>query len=113
MKWFKRLVGYFTGRALDDIARAAELAKKALPIVTFVAALTPTRADDEIIALFKKYTIPGVEAWLALPKEQRGRALMQAAASQLKRVAPDEADRVIDLAVQIAVVQLRSQEAGK
>lgn len=113
MNWFKKILTYFTGRAVDDVARALELSKTALPIVGFIAALTPTRVDDEIVDLFERFAVPGVDAWLALPKEQRGRALMQVAADQLKRAAPNEAAGVIDLAVQVAVVQMRAQESAK
>ena len=45
----------------------------------------------------------------SFPREQRGRALLQVAAIQLKRLTPDAADPIIDLAVQLAVVQLRAE----
>jgi hypothetical protein len=113
MKWIKslsrKLAAYFSGRASQDVSAAIEMIALALPIVERIAALTPTRSDDEIVRLFCEYTIPQAETWLALPREQRGRALLQVAAVQLKRLTPDAADRIIDLAVQLAVVQFRSE----
>lgn len=113
MKWFLKLFSYFKGRAADDVARALEISKSALPIVQLIAALTPTRMDDEIIALFQRFAVPNVEAWLRLPMEERGRALMQVAALELKRRTPEATGRIIDLAIQFAVVQMRSQEGAK
>ena len=114
MKWIKtfylKMMAYVSGRAAQDIAAAVELTKLALPIVQRVAILTPTRSDDEIVRLFQDYAVPGAESWLQLPQAQRGRALMQVAATQLKRVAPDTFDRIIDLAVQAAVVQSRADQ---
>lgn len=114
MKWIKafylKMLAYVSGRAAQDIAAAVELTKLALPIVQRVAILTPTRSDDELLRLFQDYAVPGVENWLQLPEAQRGRALMQVAATQLKRVAPDTVDRIIDLAVQAAVVQSRADQ---
>ena len=113
MTWIKtlsrKLVAYFSGRASQDVSAAIEMIALALPIVERIAALTPTRSDDEIVRLFREYTIPQAETWLALPREQRGRALLQVAAVQLKRLTPDAADRIIDLAVQLAVVQFRAE----
>ena len=113
MKWIKslsrKLVAYFSGRASQDVSAAIEMIALALPIVERIASLTPTRSDDEILRLFRDYTIPQAETWLALPREQRGRALLQVAAIQLKRLTPDAADPIIDLAVQLAVVQLRAE----
>ncbi len=109
-KLFLRLFSYVTGRAAQDITAAVELLKDALPIVRTIAALTPTRADDELVKLFEHFAIPQVEAWLALSANQRGRALLHVASTRLKRITPDSADRIIDLAVQIAVVQMRAEE---
>ena len=118
MNWIKslslKLFSYFSGRASRDVAAAVDLTKMALPIIERIAAMTPTRSDDEIVRLFREYAIPHADRWLALPSEQRGRALMQVAAIQLKRLTPDPADRIIDLAVQLAFVQFRADEgAGK
>lgn len=114
MKWIKslsrKLFAYFSGRASGDVASAVELTRLALPIVERIAVLTPARSDDEIVRLFRDYTIPHAETWLALPREQRGRALMQVAAVQLKRLTPEAADRIIDLAVQLAFVRFRAEQ---
>lgn len=109
-KLFLRLFSYVTGRAAQDITAAVELVKDALPLVRTIAALTPTRADDELVKLFDHFAMPQVDAWLALSANQRGRALLHVASTQLKRITPDSADRIIDLAVQLAVVQMRAEE---
>jgi acyl carrier protein phosphodiesterase len=109
-KLFLRLFSYVTGRAAQDITAAVELVKDALPLVRTIAALTPTRADDELVKLFDHFAMPQVNAWLALSANQRGRALLHVASTQLKRITPDSADRIIDLAVQLAVVQMRAEE---
>ena len=103
-KLFKAVRRWFSERAMSDIERAAALVGPAIQIVAVVAALTPTRSDDELIELFRHYAVPGVDAWLALPPADRGRALMTVAARELKRLTPDVGDRIIDLAVQLAVV---------
>lgn len=107
---FLRLFSYVTGRAARDITTALNLVDDAMPIVRTIAAVTPTRTDDELVKLFEQFAIPQVDAWLALPANQRGRALLHVASSRLKRITPDSADRIIDLAVQIAVVQMRAEE---
>lgn len=111
MGWLKAIKRWFTGRAADDAARAVEIARQALPIVELVARLTPTRADDEILRLFTLFGLPAVDSFLALPVEARGRALMHAAATQLARIVPGVPGRVLDLAVQMAVVELRGAGA--
>lgn len=109
MNWIHKIVNFFSKRGMSDIERAAHLMVVAVPIVEMVARMTPTRSDDELIDLFKSYAIPGVEAWLAVPPESRGRALMTVAATALKRITPDKIDRIIDLAVQLAVVEAKAK----
>jgi len=110
MGWFRAIRKWFTANAVNDASMAADLAKKAIPIVRIVARLTPTRVDDEIVRLFETFGIPKIDAWLELPIESRGRALFHAAAHELKRWAPGTVDRVIDLAVQMAVVEVKAAE---
>jgi hypothetical protein len=51
-----------------------------------------------------------VDQWLSVPVENRGRVLMHVAAVALKRVTPDSVDRIIDFAIQGAVLQVKSKQ---
>jgi hypothetical protein len=102
-------VGFFrSGKAQAAFEQAAALVPKALPIVTLVASLTPTLADDELVALFRRFALPYVEQYLALPKEQRGVALLKVASTQLASIAPGTPTRILDTAVQLAYVGFRA-----
>lgn len=113
MKWLKRMFakisGYLSGRAAQDAEAGLELLRFALPLVKHIADITPTRSDDEIVRLFAAYSIPAVERWLSLPVENRGRALMHVAAVAMKRLVPDKIDRIIDFAIQAAVLEVKSR----
>ncbi len=113
MKWIKRLFakigGYLSGRAAKDAEAGLELLRFALPVVKHIADITPTRADDEIVHLFEVYGIPAVDRWLAVPVENRGRVLMHVAAIVVKRIAPDSVDRIIDFAIQAAVLEVKAR----
>jgi hypothetical protein len=111
MKQFlKRVASYFgSDAATRDMQRAAGMIATATAVVESVAILTPNRADDEVVALFQRYALPEVERWLGLPPEERGKALLFAASQQLSRLYPGTASRVVDLAVQMAVVGVRAR----
>ncbi len=109
MNWLMRIGSWFGGRYMRD---AVGLAEQALPIVRLVATLTPTRADDEILRAAQELGVPIAKQWLALEPSDRGRALLQIASSALKARVPSAAGRVIDLAVQLAVVRMRD-DAGR
>lgn len=114
--WPKKLwalIRPYLPTSVDQLANTtAALLPIALPIVRGIAELTPTRSDDEMIALFDRYALPGVNAWLALPADQRGKALLYAAAELLKRQTPDVADRIIDMAVQLAYAGWREEQGA-
>jgi hypothetical protein len=109
MNWLMKIGSWFGGRYMRD---AVVLAEQALPIVRLVAKLTPTRADDEILRAAHELGVPIAKQWLALEPSERGRALLQIASSALKARVPSAAGRVIDLAVQLAVVRMRD-DAGR
>jgi hypothetical protein len=100
----KAMLAFFApdrGAALAELILV--LAPKVLPIVKSIADLTPTRADDELIVLFKSYALPGVEKYLALPMEFRGAALQHAAVETLRLFAPNgTSDRLLRAAVELA-----------
>lgn len=108
MNVFKKIWGalasYFqSGRAEKDLKLACAYVSKALPIIETIAAFTPTRADDELIALYKRFALPGVEAWLSTPVAERGDALREVARTVLAReVEPGTPQRVLNAAIELA-----------
>lgn len=87
------------------LGKAEGLIELALPIVASIASLTPTRADDEIIAVVKMYCDSTHVPAGPLTDEQKGDLLFNAAAAQLKKVIANKAgitESILDLAVQLA-----------
>ena len=112
MKFVKRLiqkvVAFFaSGRAEAALNQAAALVPKALPIVQELAALAPNRTDQEILALFQKFAVPGAAQYLATPPAKRGYVLLQLASEILAAEVPGVATHVLDTAVQLAVTGSR------
>lgn len=83
------------------------IGKKALEIAKIIAAITPTRGDDELIALFERYLVPNLAIFLQLPVQQRGIALLEAAATELGRHFPDASRTALDAAVISAVGSIK------
>jgi len=97
------LVGLFrSGKAEQAFNAAVSLVPKAVPIVKEIAALTPTRSDDEIIAAFERYAVPGACQYLSLPREKRGLALLALATEILAAQVPGTPTRILNTAVQLA-----------
>jgi hypothetical protein len=107
--FFSRLGSYLSSSASRDMAKAVDLVRIALPVVERIARMTPNRSDDELVRLFREYGVPGVDRWLLLDRQARGRALMHVATTYIKTLAPEWADRMIDLAVQAAVVEFKAK----
>jgi len=102
--FFAKVFRWFTSDAAQRVAeKIQEYCKAALPVVEFIASLTPTRIDDEIIALFKRFGLENVEKYLALPQDDRGTALMAAAVSELQRQFPDAPISQLRAAIELAV----------
>ena len=98
------------GPAEAAVKRALAIVPVALPIVEMIAKATPTRADDEIIALFREHGLPWVEYWLGPPVEKRGAALFQAASLLLVRLVPGMPMNIINAAVQIAYTAWKAEQ---
>lgn len=113
MKPFKWLWSFINSdKAKAAFQRIDAMIKEAMPIVEEIASLTPTRSDDEIIALFEKYALPfdtQAEAWLALPVDQRGKALLYAGEQELAKQFPATPLNEISSAVSLAVSLLKSK----
>ena len=108
---FGPLARYFgSGKAERDLAVARKLMPRAIPIIEAFAAMTPTRADDEMVALFKKYGLPGIEHFLDLPLEKRGLALLHGASLVLGRMFPGTTTRLLNASVQLAYTAWRADQ---
>lgn len=115
-KFFRAIANLFStpeGRQRIEKALSAtyELVQVAMPIVQLVAALTPTRADDEIVALIYKYALP-----VAIPREpltdaEKGAVLKTAAVTILRnQLHSPPADSILDTAVQMAFLAFKNAE---
>ena len=94
-------------RAAQIAGDILTIAEKVEPLVQMIAAVTPTRADDEIVALFQRYAVPGVRNWLSLPPDQRGAALLTAATTEAARLFPGTPTSILQAAIQLALVNSR------
>lgn len=103
-KWFGRVLG-FARSLLGD--RVSVLVTEALPIVELIAKLTPTRIDDEIIAVLKALDLPSKEAWLQVPVDERGLLLLKLGADSLQKKLPHIPYTILVAAVQLAVARLK------
>lgn len=105
----QKIVAFFSsGKAEAALNQAAELVPQALPIVEEIAALAPNRTDQEILALFQKFAVPGAAQYLAAPSEKRGYVLLQLASEVLAAQVPGVATHILDTAVQLAVTGARA-----
>ncbi len=108
MKFMKnvmqKIVAFFaSGKAEAALNQAAALVPKALPIVQEIAAIAPNRTDQEILAVFQKFAVPGAAQYLAAPVASRGYVLLQLASQVLAAEVPGVATHILDTAVQLAV----------
>ena len=100
----RRIVLFFkSGKVEAALTRAAELVPKALPIVQELATLVPNRTNQEMLAAFQKYAVPGATQFLATPQPQRGYVLLHLATQILAAELPGVATNILNTAVQLAV----------
>ena len=105
----QKIVAFFkSGKAEAVLMEAANLGPKALPIVEQIAAMVPNRTDQEILAAYQKYAVPGAAAFLATPLAQRGYVLLHLATEVLANEFPSTATNVLNTAVQIAVTGFKA-----
>ena len=103
------LVKFFSsGKAEDAFNAAVALVPQATKVVATIAAITPNRTDDEIVALFERYAVPGAEAYLAMPREERGLAALRVASEAVARENPALAMNIVNTAVQLAYTGWRA-----
>ena len=100
----QKIVKFFSsGKAEAALNEAATLVPKALPIVQEIAALAPNRTDQEILAVFQKFLIPGAAQYLTTPVAQRGYVLLQLATQVLAKEVPGVPTNILNTAIQLAV----------
>jgi hypothetical protein len=109
--FFSAIASYFrSGKAERDLEAVRSMVPKAMPIVEAFAGMTPMRADDEFVALFKLYGLPGIEHFLGMPAEKRGLALLDGASVVLGRMFPGTATRLLNATVQLAYTTWRAEQ---
>jgi hypothetical protein len=101
-RFFKRL---FSKETTEAIGRYVEAAT---PIVEMIAMMTPTRADDEILALLKALKREGLFD-PAIPRED---ILRRVAVSMLSERFPGVAGRWMNLAVELAYNAFKESKAA-
>jgi hypothetical protein len=109
VKLLKKIGGFFASDKVQTaITTAATVAEAALPVVAVIAAMTPTKADDQILAAYRNYGIPVCETLLKTPPEKRGYALLDLATQVLQKQFPKLPVNVIMTAVQLAVTAVKA-----
>lgn len=113
MSWIKKIGSFFarlfskkTAAAIQrGIEACAPYIETALSICTAIAAMTPTRADDEIIALIKRYAVPVV--WN--PAGDRGDVLRDIALAALRKQFPAASTSDLNRAIEVAVGAIKAR----
>lgn len=114
-RWLSGLFGALSGGPNSKGFKAAShLAEKALPYVELVAKLTPTRADDEIFALARRFGLFADEGRTMTPADKE-HLLFDAAVAAMKKKLDTSGvpDSVVDLAVQAAYTAFREFERNR
>lgn len=98
----------FRPELADKIQRGLEAAapylQTAYEIVSLIAALTPTRSDDEILDAARRL---GIIQFLIDPSADRGDILRRLALEALKRLFPEAAERQLNRAIEVAYGAVR------
>lgn len=112
MKKFLLTIGHAIKAAFGSISKLLrsnpQLFDKAFGLVKRLAELTPTRADDEIIAVCEQFGLSqSVQLYLAHPLEKRGMVLLDIAVTLLSKQFPDVASRFMVRVVSDAYLEFR------
>jgi hypothetical protein len=107
---FKWLTSFVDGPKAQKIVEDIEtVAHVAIPVIEYIAKLTPNKADDEIAAVLKQYGVAEAEKFLALPAEHRGMALLAAATTGVQKLLPHIPVSSIQTGIQIALAGFKSK----
>jgi hypothetical protein len=110
LKWFTQLWHWANkDNTIAVLRRVDDMVGMALPIVRQIAALTPTRTDDEIMALFEQFKVK-LDGWLGLPQYQRGAALLHVATVELAKRYPNAPINQLQAAIQLAVTVMKANQ---
>lgn len=115
MNFIKKILGgvkkfFSSGKADEVLKTILDISDFVVPVIQYIAKMTPTRVDDEIIAIYKTYGLPNVEKYLSLPKEDRGAALLNAATQVTTRYFPGVPTNVIQTGINLAVTAMKVSE---
>ena len=103
-------------KALAALGQAEALVQEVLPVVEMIAAATPNKTDDEIVALIKKWCVPVSIPAGPLTDADKGSLMLQTAitaATQTVAVATGVPTPVLTLAIQAAYVVIKSVSPAK
>lgn len=108
-----KLFGTPEGQAKVNAAlgQAETLVQQVLPVVEAIAAATPNKTDDEIVAVVKKYAVPVTIPAGPMTDADKGALLLQTAVTAAETgvsAATGVPTSVLILAVQLAYTALRA-----
>lgn len=111
--FFDRIAAWFgSPQVKHTFEQVAGLVSMATPIVAAIAALTPNRTDDEIMAAYQRYGVPLTTVFQAGDQTAIGNALLNLATSLLRAKLGDQqgavATNLLQTAIQIAVTALKA-----
>lgn len=108
LNFFKSLWSKISPALNKSLQLIDTISHQALPVVEMIAALVPNQSVSEIVALYEKYGLANLDAYLALPVDDRGAALANAALQLLKKRFPQASTTELKTAVQAAVTKLKA-----
>ena len=101
---FHKLHDIFAGdKARAAFDRVLSISQLALPIVKEIAAITPNRTDDEIVAAYEKYGVP-------LLKGSPADLLRWLVAHVLRQQGEDAPNNEVNAGIELAVVAHKNGE---
>ena len=110
---FSSILHWFQGshpKVQAALDQAAHIAQVALPIVEQIAALTPTRTDDEIIAAYKHFAVPVIDAQVSGGIGGAGAALLSLGTAVVQAQFPGLPVSLVQTGVQLAVTAYKAQK---
>jgi hypothetical protein len=98
-------------KALAALGQAETLVQYVMPVVEMVAAATPNKTDDEIVAIVKRWSVPISIPTGPMTDQEKGSLLLQTAVVAATTTVAETTgipNSVITLAVQTAYTILRA-----
>jgi hypothetical protein len=102
-QWFKDM--FTSDEAKARLAQVQSILPAVLQVVKTIAAMTPTRVDDEIIIAFEFFGVPLLAP--TVPVEDKLRKLAQ---DVVTKTLPNVPLNVLNLAIELAVVSIKSSK---